>query len=345
MERPRERAQGADDRSADVSAGRGDDARGEGGRIEAVVDGEHEVLLDRPGHLEARLDALDHPQVVRCVIEVGSRRNRVEAEAQAVQRRDHGRGDRSQSQTVATHRGGIQVERGLEVLRSGDSGEDRAQSVERPVAARLGRHLRRQSQQRWRQISERTDLDREVLPDRPFREGSIRQQRPHVLEGALTGQFDRRVLPIVEEALRSTHVTDRGVGDDDALQPSGRVGRGLAGGADRGDLHQVPHGQDALEHAGVDDGQVSVAAVGEQLEGLVDRGRGGDGVGSRGHPLADGCGAGVDSGGRRAHEVPLRQDADRESGFTDHDDRADRREDHGVCGRGDRLGGGCRHDR
>ena len=48
MQRAAQRAEGGDDARAEVGAGRGDDAGGEGGGVEAVVDGGDEVLLDRP---------------------------------------------------------------------------------------------------------------------------------------------------------------------------------------------------------------------------------------------------------------------------------------------------------
>ena len=52
------------------------------------------------------------------------------------------------------------------------------------------------------------------------------QEVPDVLQGALLGQLDRRVLPVVEEALLTAHVADRRLGHDHALEP----GRDLAAG-------------------------------------------------------------------------------------------------------------------
>ena len=64
---PGERADRADDRGAEVGAGRRDHARGERRRVEAVVDRGDEVLLDRGRVLGRRLLALHHVEVVRGV--------------------------------------------------------------------------------------------------------------------------------------------------------------------------------------------------------------------------------------------------------------------------------------
>ena len=49
------------------------------------------------------------------------------------------------------------------------------------------------------------------------------EQEPDVLEGALAGQFDGRVLPIVEETLLAAHVADGGIGHHHPLQSSRKI--------------------------------------------------------------------------------------------------------------------------
>ena len=70
VERPRQRADGPDDGRGQVGPGRRDDPGGEGRGVEAVVDGQDQVLLDGP-HMGGRgLFARQHPQVVGGVGEV-----------------------------------------------------------------------------------------------------------------------------------------------------------------------------------------------------------------------------------------------------------------------------------
>ena len=57
---------------------------------------------------------------------------------------------------------------------------------------------------------------------------------PDVLERALLGQLDRRVLPVVEEALLAAHVADRRLGHHHAFEAGRDVPARLAGGPDAG---------------------------------------------------------------------------------------------------------------
>ncbi len=67
VQRSRQRADRADDRGAEIGTGRRDHARGERRRVEAVVDGGDQVLLDRGRVLGLGLFAVHHVQVVRGV--------------------------------------------------------------------------------------------------------------------------------------------------------------------------------------------------------------------------------------------------------------------------------------
>ena len=126
----------------------------------------------------------------------------------------------------------VDVEQGTHVLGVGDVRQSGAQSVQR---LRVCGDRRQQALQPLRQRAEPADLVHEHSPCGCVEwQRSIDHQLPHVLERAARGQVDRRVLPVVVEAFSSTNVADLGVGNHDALQPAGDLGR-----ADLGNSHQI----------------------------------------------------------------------------------------------------------
>ena len=91
VQRPRQRPDGADHGGGGVGPRRGDDPGGEGGGVEAVVDGQDQVLLQGPGQGRVGPSAGHHPQVVGGVIQVGVGLDRIAARGQAVQGGHQGR--------------------------------------------------------------------------------------------------------------------------------------------------------------------------------------------------------------------------------------------------------------
>jgi hypothetical protein len=84
----------------------------------------------------------------------------------------------------------------------------------------------------------------------------------------LLSEVDRRVLPVVVEALAAAHVADLGVGHHDALQPARDLGRD-AGRLEVGDAHQIAQRQHSGHSTVVDDGHVPIAALAHAQQGLA----------------------------------------------------------------------------
>lgn len=62
----------------------------------------------------------------------------------------------------------------------------------------------------------RTSVAKLRREGRVDRQGTLKQELPDVLEAAVAGQINRRVLAVVIEAFETAHVTDLGVGHGDA---------------------------------------------------------------------------------------------------------------------------------
>ena len=165
---------------------------------------------------------------------------------------------------------------------------------------------------------------------------------PDVLERALLGQLDRRVLPVVEEALLAAHVADRRLGHHHALEPGRHVPARLAGGPDAGHRHEVAQRHDADAAVAFDDRQVAVVVRGQAGPGRVGPLVGPEHVGAGGHPEADLLAVGVALAGRGPEEVALGEDAD-DLAVVGHHDRAGVGLLHGPGRRGQGVVRGARH--
>ena len=178
----------------------------------------------------------------------------------------------------------------------------------------------------------------------PGGQRTLEQQVPHVLDRAPLRELDRVVLAVVVEAFEAADVADRRLGDDDAFEAAGHVGREVLGGLDLRDAHEVAHRHHADEPLAVDDRDVPVPVLGEARErgGGVEVGR--DAVGVGGHPGAHRVDGGIGTRRRQAHEVAFGEDADGALAV-DHDDRADALLPHARRRPGDGLGLRCGHHR
>ncbi len=124
----------ADDARGKVAAGRGDDARGEGGGVEAVVREQHEVRVDEMCLLRVRLLAFETPEQVGGVAEVLARLDRLLPLPTPVRHADDCREDGGQRDRFLQARFG---QRRAGSLR----GDDGAQDVHR-VGGRVHRRQR-----------------------------------------------------------------------------------------------------------------------------------------------------------------------------------------------------------
>ena len=219
VQRAGQGAQGTDHRSPHVGAGGGDDPRREGRGVEPVVDGEHQVLLHGPGHLGGGFGAVDHPQVVGGVAEVGPGRDRLLTRATG----GAGRPPRWASPPPAGSR--RPAARRRRCRRSGGTLRPRPP----PTAPCAGRPAGRGPEPgRRRPGPPRRGRRAGAAPAatsaakaaraRPLGQGPVDEQGPHVLEGAALGQLDPGVLAVVEEPLLAPHVADLGLGHHHPLQ-------------------------------------------------------------------------------------------------------------------------------
>ena len=187
--------------------------------VEAVVDREHQVLLDgahrdRIGSFAGRL------------VEVGGgvAQRRVglddrQPPAAAVQRRQHRRHDRRQLQRLGA--AGVVVE-----IDQRPQPEHRR--PERQHRAQLGERL---PADRRRGVDDRDEFggDEALGGDRAGelvglvgrRQASLVEQEPHLLERVRPGERGRVEPAVVVEALVAADVADRRVGDGDAVEPRG----------------------------------------------------------------------------------------------------------------------------
>ena len=90
VQRTGQRAESGADDVGEISTGRSDHPRRERRRVEAVIDGEDEVLLERASRRRRRRFTVDHPEVVGGMTERWVAVDRVQPEADAMQRRHDG---------------------------------------------------------------------------------------------------------------------------------------------------------------------------------------------------------------------------------------------------------------
>ena len=165
---------------------------------------------------------------------------------------------------------------------------------------------------------------------------------PDILEGALLGELDRRVLPVVEEALHAAHVADRRLCHHHALEPRRDVPARLAGGPDACHRHEVAQGHDTHAAVAFDDRQVAVVVRGQAGPRGVGPLVGTEHVGARGHPQAHPLAVRAALTGRSPEEVALGEDAD-DLALVGHHDRTRVRLLHGPGRLGQGVAGGARH--
>ena len=236
---PGEGAEGAHHAGAEVGAGRGDHPAGEGRGVEAVVGGEHEVGVDRPGLVGRRDLAGEHAQVVGGVAE---RRGRARSAASPWPRRwraatrvgTSATRARASSRRAASSMSSMgRRPRAPPVRASPVASCDSGRRAGGGDGGEGGEHRRGQGPAGG-------GGGVEGLPLGGVGEVAEQEEVPHVLEAAGLGQLDGGVLAVVEEALGAADVADRGVGHDEALEPGrghggdrevGRSGAGRSGGA------------------------------------------------------------------------------------------------------------------
>ncbi len=97
------------------------------------------------------------------------------------------------------------------------------------------------------------------------RQRSVDHQLHHVVELALLGELDGRVLPVVVEPLAAAHVAHVGVGDDHTLQTARYVGR-----TQLRHPHQVTERDHADEFAVLQHGHVPIATFTHRVQGAGD---------------------------------------------------------------------------
>ncbi len=233
---PGERSDGADEAGGEIGSGGGDDAGGEGGGVEAVVHGGDQVLLDGPYARRVGLGTGHHVEVVGRVRQVVARFHGREPLAQPVQRgeqRGHGgaRGER-----VGPAAAGVDVVQRAASRGGAEQGERGAQPRER-AGERAGPGDGGQGvTDVVGQVAQGGGLGGERRALLGVGEGAVAHQVPDILEAAVLGQFDGRVLAVVVEALAPSDVAQRGLGDDDARESAGHVDR-LVGRVRRGGRH------------------------------------------------------------------------------------------------------------
>ena len=331
----------ADDRGAEVGAGRGDDAGGERRRVEAVVDRGDEVLLDRGRVLGLGLVALHHVEVVRRVAEVGVRRDRLEALAQPPQRADQRGHDRAGRHRVVAQLGVVDVDA------TAGSRAPRRTATPRCAARRAARTSRRRGRsrgarrrpRRGRRGAARMSAANASRSASVAGKRALEHQVPDVFERPRLGEVDRAVLAVVVEAFEAAHVADGRVGDDHAFEPFGISCACASAGwiiatRMRSRIETMP----TSFCRPVDDRDVAVAVLGERRERGARLDVGADRVGVGRHPLRDLRGRRVGAGGREAEHVAFGEDADRAVVVIDHDDGSDLALAHALRGGGDRLG-------
>ena len=173
---------------------------------------------------------------------------------------------------------------------------------------------------------------------------AVEQEMPDVLERALLGQLDRRVLPVVEEALLAAHVADRRLGHHHALEPCRDVAARLARGPDARHCHEIAQRDDTDAAAPFDHRQMAIVVRGQAGPGRVRPLVGPQHVRPRGHPQTDPFPVRVALAGCGPEQVALGEDAD-DLAVVGHHDRAGVRLLHAAGRLGESVVGGARHRR
>ncbi len=341
VEWSRQRADGGDDGGAEVRPGGRDDACREGRRVEAVVDGEDHVLLNGPGVQWARLLARQHEEVVGGEAQVAPRLDRLVPGAQPVRRGQDRRHHRAQADGLVVQLVGVDVVGGAPTQLRAEDGHRGAQDVERRSPTRQRRQQRGEPR--------RHDTPPPHLVGkggRGHRVGQLapEEEMPDVLERALLGQVDGRVLPVVEEALLAAHVADGRLRHHHALQAGRHVPTGLGGGPDAGHAHEVAQRDHADAALILHHRQVAVVVRGQAGPRRVDSLLGPQHIGSGGHPEPHLLTAGVPVAGRRPQQVALGEDA-HHLAVVGHDDRSGVGLLHHVGRRGQAVVGRAGHRR
>lgn len=241
VQRPGQCADGGHQAGRDVRSGGGHDTAGEGGGVEAVVDGGDQILLHRADPVGVRHGTGQHVEVVGRVGQVVAGFHRFETLAEPVESGQHGGDGGTGGQCVAAATLRVDVVHGPEACRGAEQGERRTQPGEgtgrraRPgyggqgVADLGGRP------------AQPGGTGGELGAGRRAGQLALGHQVPDVLEAAGPRQLDRRVLPVVVEALSAPDVTERGIRDDDTGEAPGDVER--CGGGGR---HCFLHGHSGL---------------------------------------------------------------------------------------------------
>ena len=221
--RLRKRAHRADDRGAEIGAGRGDDPGGERRRVEPMIDGRDEIFFDRGGTLRARHRAMHHVQVVRRIAKIGIRRDRFEPLPQPPQRTDQRRYHRVRRHIVFVtqcrvrpHRETDEIPTSLRTTTPWFVTRRAARTWRPHVQSTAGR---RRPQPGWCGVA-RCRPRTPTLSQR-CRKPTVERQIPHVFERPRPGQVDGAVLAVVVEAFKAADVADGRVGDDDTFETFG----------------------------------------------------------------------------------------------------------------------------
>ena len=152
-------------------------------RVEAVVDAEDLVLLDRARPARIGDLAVDHPEVVRRRPQLVARRDERETERRAVQPGDEHRGGGTEPERVGADGLGIGVVGRRHAL---DRGELRQRGAQRRQRVRVpGGDRRQQVDQLRREVPRRRDAGGVGVAGGDVRELALEQQVPDVLERAL----------------------------------------------------------------------------------------------------------------------------------------------------------------
>ena len=189
-----------------------------------MIDRGDEVALECRDVGRSGLLTSQHPEVVRRVTQVVTRRDRFEAMTQPVDGGEKARDDRGDGHDVCPSGGLVAVPQRREFEGGAGGRERRAENGE---GVRLVRRRRRDGTEDGHQpVGQSTGRDQFGREGR----GSVRvgqlavdEERPHLLEGAVPSQLGRVVLAVVVEALAPADIADRGLGDGDPGQAAGDV--------------------------------------------------------------------------------------------------------------------------
>ena len=221
VERAGERTERRADHVDDVGTRRGDDTAGEGRRVEAVVDREDEVLLERP-----RVHRVGRSS--RHLVEIGGRMAEIrvegdggEAGSRAIQRTEDRRHDGRDVEGLLATVGRIEIEQGFEPERAGRGREHGAEPGERSARQR-GDHVD-QRRDSVGQSSTGGDVGSESGPFGGVGETAPVEEVPDVLERGIPRQLDGVVVAVVVEAFVAEHGADGGVGDGHTVESCGNV--------------------------------------------------------------------------------------------------------------------------